>query len=213
MRFCVLLLLTTAVLGYHASSQAFALPEDPKPALTVPVQASLNDLGEGQPGATTEQDAGAVADGSKQEKDSSEGGGKIRVRLGSISFGTGYAHYSGPAYYPYGWYPHDWAYSSYFWDPYWDAYPHFYGSAYFTYTPSRGEVRLKAEPNTAEVYLDGAYAGTADRLKSMWLEPGAYDLSLSTKDGQAFHQRIYVLSGKSLKINAKLVSGNVEEKR
>src|SRR4029077_1247944 len=50
----------------------------------------------------------------------------------------------------------------------------------------------------------GAYAGTADRLKSMWLDPGAYDLTVSAKDRESFHQRVYVLSGKSLKITAKL---------
>jgi hypothetical protein len=38
----------------------------------------------------------------------------------------------------------------------------------------------------------------------MWLEPGAYDLSVSSKDHEPFHRRIYVLSGRSLKIAAKL---------
>jgi hypothetical protein len=38
----------------------------------------------------------------------------------------------------------------------------------------------------------------------MWLDSGAYDLSLSAKGRKAFHQRIYILSRKSLKVLARL---------
>ena len=69
-------------------------------------------------------------------------------------------------------------------------------------------MKLAADPNQAEVYIDGAYAGTADRLKTIWLEPGAYDLSVSHAGRESFHQRIYVLTGKSLKITAKLAPQN-----
>ena len=68
----------------------------------------------------------------------------------------------------------------------------------------KGQVKLTAYPKTAEVYIDGAYAGNADQLKAMWLDSGAYDLSLSANGRVPFHQRIYVLNRKSLKISAKL---------
>lgn len=140
---------------------------------------------------------------------------KVHWRLGTISVGAGYS--SGPyypyGYYPfspYGYYPGDWVYSSFAY-PLWGPYP-FYPAGSFAYNGGRGEIRLIAEPKQAEVYIDGAYAGTADRLKNMWLDPGAYDLTVSSKDRESFHQRIYILSGKSLKITAKLGSDLGKEK-
>lgn len=72
------------------------------------------------------------------------------------------------------------------------------------YADDKGQVRLVTDPKTADVYIDGAYAGSADHLRTMWLDSGAYDLSVSAKGRAPFHQRIYILSGKSLKILAKL---------
>jgi hypothetical protein len=141
---------------------------------------------------------------------------RIRWHLGTISVGAGYSSgpYYGPygfyPYSPYGFYPGDWVYSS-LWYPMWGGYP-YYAPGSFGYNNGRGEVRLTADPKLAEVYIDGAYAGTADRLKSMWLDPGAYDLTVSAKDRESFHQRVYVLSGKSLKITAKLGSEGTKEK-
>ena len=142
--------------------------------------------------------------------------GKLHLRLGTVWVGAGYSHFSGayPYFYPwgpYGFYPEAWVAAS-FWYPMWGPYP-FYGPGYFAYNDGRGELRLAAEPKGAAVYIDGAYAGTADRLKSMWLDPGAYDLTVSADQHDSFQQRVYVLSGKSLKITAKLnTSSGVKEK-
>jgi hypothetical protein len=143
----------------------------------------------------------------QKESDAPADKGKLHLRLGTVWVGGGYSHFSGPYYYPYGpygFYPGDWVYGS-AWYPMWGGYP-YYPSGYFTYNNGRGELRLSADPKVAEVYIDGAYAGTADRLKSIWLDPGAYDLTVSAADRESFHQRVYVLSGKSLKITAKLGS-------
>jgi hypothetical protein len=123
-----------------------------------------------------------------------------RLRLGTLSFGAGYSHFSSPYYGPYGFYPYSAYYSGMLWGPYWD---YLYPTGYFNYNDGKGEVRLAA-PKQSDVYLDNAYAGKAEKLKSIWLKPGAYDLSVSNQDHASFHQRIYVLSGKSLKIEAKL---------
>lgn len=144
---------------------------------------------------------------SKQEKDAGNSGGehKVHVRLGTVAVGAGY--FSGPGFYPYApspFFPYAWEYSA-LWFPYWGPYP-FFAPGYFAYGSAKGEVRLAAEPKTSDVYLDRAYAGTADHLKNIWLEPGAYDLSLVANGREDFHQRIYVLSGKSLKITAKLIA-------
>jgi hypothetical protein len=68
-----------------------------------------------------------------------------------------------------------------------------------------GEVKLQGTQKSAEVFLNGAYAGITGDLKSIWLEPGAYDLEVKAGH-QRFSQRIYVLSGKSLKIRPALNS-------
>jgi hypothetical protein len=149
-----------------------------------------------------EQETGAAADK-----------GKWRLRPGTVSVGAGYGNFTGPYFYPYGryaFYPGDVVYGS-LWYPIWGAYP-YYGPGYFGYNNGRGEVRLSTEPKSAEVYIDGGYAGTADKLKILWLDPGAYDLTVSAKDRTSFHQRLYVLSGKSLKISAKLESDAAQER-
>jgi hypothetical protein len=149
----------------------------------------------------------------KSAKESTADKGKLHLRLGTVWVGAGYSHFSGSYYYPYGpygFYPGGWVYGS-LWYPMWGSYP-YYPSGYFDYNSGRGELKLSADPKLAEVYIDGAYAGTADHLKSMWLDPGAYDLTVSATDRESFHQRVYVLSGKSLKISAKLGSDMTKEK-
>ena len=138
------------------------------------------------------------------------------VKLGPVLLGASYSRFGGPVYYPYGLYPLDGYYRAWLWDPYW-AYPPSFPAGYFDRNDGRGEVKITLEPKTAdpklaEVYVDNAFAGTADRLKNMWLEPGAYDLSVLSKDGAAYRRRIYVLSGRSLKIAAKLESPPPETK-
>jgi hypothetical protein len=158
--------------------------------------------------------------GTTSEKDSSQPDHRYRLRLGGLAVGAGYSYFSGPVfpygygYGPYGFYPYSGLYSSLFWEPFGGGFP-FYPAGYFQRGDGKGEVRLTADPKDASVYLNGGYAGTADRLKSVWLEPGAYDLSVSASDRRTYEQRIYVLSGKSLKITAKLeasLPGDKQEK-
>jgi len=133
---------------------------------------------------------------------------KWHVKLGPVLVGAGYSRLGGPFYYPYGFSPFDGFYRTWLWDPSW-AYPLSYPAGYFGYNDGRGEVKLTLEPRTvdpklADVYVDNAFAGTADHVKNMWLEPGAYELSVLSKNRASFRRRIYVFSGRSLKIAAKL---------
>ena len=132
-----------------------------------------------------------------------------RVRLGGIAVGAGYAY--GPS----------WGGG---WGPGWgsglDGYGPAYASLYspFWYSPwihpglwngfsqggaNMGQIKLSAEKSAA-VYLDGAYAGSTDKLRSMWLEPGAYNLEVKNFSGGSYQRRVYVLSGKTLDIRAQL---------
>ena len=207
-----LLLLGSALsTGQEAPAPSLAQTAASTPASSFPPDSQIRD----QSAPARPSDARADT-ASKQEGkgSSSEGGHKLHFRLGTIAIGAGYTHFSGPAYYypygPYEFYPPFWA----LFGPY--PYP-FFAPDYFAYGSAKGEVRLTAEPKDAAVYLDHAYAGTADHLKRIWLEPGAYDLSLSAAGREPFQQRIYVLSGKSVKISAKLVpavpSAKTEEQR
>lgn len=135
-----------------------------------------------------------------------------RVRLGGIMVNAGYTHWSGggpwwPGYYgfasPY------YASMGYGWagpmGPLWGSpwlwgggvYPGFwYG---YGFSDGRGEIKLNSAPKDAEVYIDGAFAGTAGRLKSMWLDPGIYQLEV----GENYRKKVYVLGGKSLRLEVK----------
>lgn len=158
------------------------------------------------------QPAARAAEGSSQSSDSApsiateDGGGhKWHLRLGTVALGAGY--FQGPLFYPYAPFAYYPFYPQALWDPFWDP---FWGVYYpgqapkSGYADGKGEVRLTGAPKSAKIYLDGAYAGTADRLKQMWLDPGAYDLAVTMPGRQTFRQRIYMLSGKTLKIAADL---------
>jgi PEGA domain-containing protein len=160
---------------------------------------------------------GQVQSTQSDTKDTAKKEHKTHVRLDGVTVGVGYAHFSGNPFFgpfwPYGFYPYGFGYSVLFVDPFYG--PLFY-PGYFAnvgYGPDKGEVKLSTEPRNAAVYIDGAYAGTADHLKHIWLDSGAYDLSVSAPGRTAFTQRIYVLSGKSLKIKAKLDPTKKEETR
>lgn len=165
--------------------------------------------------AQSEQVQGKPAEKSPVEKNNDKAERKWHVRLGTVTVGASYVHLPNDFYfspfYPYGLYPYAIGYSPFFYDPFYaPVYPPYMGG--FAYAEDKGKVELVADAKNAEVYLDGAYAGLAANLKRMWLYPGAYDLTVAAPDGSAFRQRIYVLSGKSLKVRARLVPPSVHEK-
>jgi hypothetical protein len=162
-----------------------------------------------EPTGVQERGSGQPSDTSKKDKEGAEH--KTRVRLGGIGVSAGYSNFSG--FYPYGPYysPIGGLYASTLWDPFWGAYAPFYPAGYFGLGQGKGEVKLSVDPKNASVYVDGGYAGTADHLKDIWLEPGAYELRVSAPNRAPFEERIYVLSGKSVKIEAKLGEPKAEE--
>lgn len=198
-------LLLISLLTGHAML-AWAIPR--QPSTTAQQETSVSAASDSSKQASEQTPATPKMD-NKDEKDA-KAPRKTHVRLGTISFGLGYSYFSGPYYYPYplfGIYPYGVAYPASFCDPFWCAPASLLNPLYsgnLAYAEDKGEIKLTADPKTAEVYIDGAYAGTADRLKTMWLDSGAYDLSVSAKGRKGFHQRIYILSRRSLKILARL---------
>jgi hypothetical protein len=118
------------------------------------------------------------------------------VRLGTVSVGAGYGYYSGPVWPGY--------YSPFFYDPFygpWIGSSFFAPPIYLVPQPDKGQVSLQGSYKDAEVYLDNAYAGTTATLKKFWLAPGVYDLEVRPKDQIPKKKRIYVLTGKTLKVS------------
>jgi hypothetical protein len=128
-----------------------------------------------------------------------------RVRLGGVVVGASYT--SGPAWYGYG----PWGYGPGFYRPWWGLYDPFWTSSYlhpvlyggYYNGPNMGQIKLDA-PKDASVYLDGAFAGMASKLKTISLEPGIYQLEVKGSSGGEYRKKVYVLSGKTLDIRAEV---------
>lgn len=103
-----------------------------------------------------------------------------------------------------------WGYGPYY-RPWWGLYDPFWSSAFihpglyrgYGPGPNMGEIKLDA-PRDASLYIDGAFAGTTQKLKSIWLEPGVYDLRVENPTGAKYRKKVYVLTGKTLKLHAEL---------
>lgn len=111
------------------------------------------------------------------------------VRLAGFGVGVGYSSYRVP-YYGYGPY-----------DPWGWRYPYYAPGFYLVPDPGRGEVKLTHLDKTAEIYINQAFAGIAGDLKTFYLDPGAYDLEVRMANKEPQQKRIYVLSGKTLKLS------------
>ena len=149
-----------------------------------------------------------------RDRDDRHQSSRPRVRLGGITVGAGYTHVSGgyPGFwgYPY-WAGSPWYWSSpyyYSWFPMGYYHPAYFGG--FSQGPGMGEVKLRNTAKDIEVYVDGGFAGNADKLKTMWLEPGAYNLELKGSQG-AYKKRIYVLSGKRITLQPEFRAVQPEE--
>ena len=95
----------------------------------------------------------------------------------------------GPGFGPYGWY-----------SPYYGMYP--YGP-YFG-APNAGEVKLDTKIKDAEVFINGSYAGTVGKLKTMTLRSGKYKIEIRAPGRTPFEQQIYVVAGKTIKLHPEL---------
>jgi hypothetical protein len=100
-------------------------------------------------------------------------------------------------------------YPPYYYDPYY--YGPYSGPYYppaarygYGYGVGRGEIKLSVEPGIARVYVDDAFAGRAEDLKHIYLEPGVHTLSVSAPGRATYAEKLYVLSGKTIKIKTTL---------
>jgi PEGA domain len=80
--------------------------------------------------------------------------------------------------------------------------PYPYG--YYDYAPETGAVKFDTSVKDAEVYINGAYAGTVGKLKTMQLRPGSYDIEVRAPGCTQFDKKVYVAAGKTLHLNPDL---------
>ena len=64
-----------------------------------------------------------------------------------------------------------------------------------------GEVKLVTKFKDASVFVDGGYAGVAEKLKHFDLSPGNHDIELRDPSGRTiFQERVQVILGKTTEI-------------
>jgi hypothetical protein len=80
--------------------------------------------------------------------------------------------------------------------------PYYYG--YYYGYPLGGEVKLDTKVKNADVFLDGAFAGTTHQVKTMRLRPGRYNIEIREAGATKFVQEIYVVAGKTLHLRPQL---------
>ena len=79
-----------------------------------------------------------------------------------------------------------------------------YYAPYAFGTPNAGELKLDTNLKDAEVFINGAFAGTAGKLKSMHLRPGAYNIELRAPGRVHYAERVYIVAGKTLHVHPDL---------
>ena len=85
-----------------------------------------------------------------------------------------------------------------FWGPYWGPYGGYYAH------PNAGEVKLDTKVKDAQVFINGAYAGTTHDNKTMYLRPGSYNIEVHEGGRTAYAEKVYVVAGKTLHLHPEL---------
>ena len=79
-----------------------------------------------------------------------------------------------------------------------------YGYAPYAAVPNAGQVKLDTKVKDAQVFVDGSYAGTAGKLKTMWMRPGSYTFEIKAPGLARYAEKIYVIAGKKITLNPDL---------
>jgi hypothetical protein len=119
-----------------------------------------------------------------------------------------------PYYGPYGWgYPYGGYYDGYYWGYYgWGA-P--YSSNHYVYNYDFGSLRLQVEPDDAEVYVDGYYAGEVDDFNGIFqrlhVRPGRHEIAFKRRGFRTHRVKVYVPVGSTLKVRYEMQPGQASD--
>jgi hypothetical protein len=80
-----------------------------------------------------------------------------------------------------------------------------WGNPYGYYQPyypeATGKIKLKDYIKSDQVYIDGAYAGTAAKMKTVKLDPGRYTIEIRRQGTEILKRSVYVVAGKTVEID------------
>ncbi|HLK21091.1 MAG TPA: PEGA domain-containing protein [Bryobacteraceae bacterium] len=88
-----------------------------------------------------------------------------------------------------------------YWGPYYGYGP--YWGGYYAY-PNSGQIKLDTKVKDAQVFINGAFAGTTHENKTMHLRPGSYNLEIREGGRTQFAEKVYVAAGKTLHLHPEL---------
>jgi hypothetical protein len=132
-----------------------------------------------------------------------------------VSRGGNYGHYwtSRPRSYGGGWYPYGGYYDGYYWGYYGWRTP--YSTNHYFYNDDVGALRIMVEPDDAEVYVDGYYAGEVDDFNGVFqrlhVRPGQHEIALKRRGYRTHRIKVYVPVGDTLKIHYDMERGQPNE--
>lgn len=90
----------------------------------------------------------------------------------------------------------------YYWGSGWGAWNDpFWGGYYPYYYDNRGKVKIKDGNKYDQVYVNGAYAGTVEKMKNLRLDPGRYNIEVRNQGKPLVAQDVYVVTGKTVEIH------------
>jgi len=84
-----------------------------------------------------------------------------------------------------------------FYGPYW-------GPGYYAPYYDSGSVKIDSKINTAQVFVNGAYAGTVKDNKTMHFRQGNYKIEIRDGAQTVFSENVFVTAGKTLHISPSL---------
>ena len=87
-----------------------------------------------------------------------------------------------------------------YWGPYGFAYSPYWGPGYYGY-PAAGEIKLDTKVKDAQVFINGAFAGSTKEAKKLHLRPGNYDIQIREGGQTQFDQKVYVAAGQTLHLH------------
>jgi hypothetical protein len=130
----------------------------------------------------------------------------------------GYGGYGGywnywPHNYGWGWYPYGGYYDGYYSGYYgWGA-P--YATYHRIYSYDFGSLRLQVEPDDAEVYVDGYYAGEVDDFNGIFqrlhVRPGRHEIAFKRHGFRTHRVKVYVPVGGTLKVRYEMQPGQASD--
>jgi len=132
------------------------------------------------------------------------------VRRSGHSRGYGYSpYYYRPHYYGWGWYPYYGYYDGFYYGYYGWPSP-FYSRTYY-FRGAAGSIRLLVDPEDAEVYVDGYYAGEVDDFNGLFqrlrVRPGRHEITLKLAGYRTHRIKVYVPVDRTLRIHHHMERG------